>query len=302
MGRKSDQLRDELDLVEAERRALSRQVNDLLAENDVLRNQAAGVTTSAPRVPSTAWEQSAVALGKVLEKTGADPEALVRHAFETIPGEETQRAAREDLQAIEELHRPPPQLDKPESALDVVRANNAERSSLQDSARRNNQIISRVASALRVDQWDADGTQILEKAQQWASFAHWIKQRQKRAPSQEIANELATVLTALVAPSDLAKWIMTREESPGEQMPAVVLEVAQSPAGTDSRIEASVTKANLSKLLNVVIAARHINPTAGDGSEWLSLALMSERGTQELLNLLNLVLLPLLRRMKVVTG
>ncbi len=285
MGRKADELREELELVEAERRALQVQNAELQDKLD----RAQGLN------------QAELGLGPVRGPRIADEDGVEIFRAE--------QAAAADLQAIQELHRPPPQPDKVETSLDVVRANNAERASLQTSARLNNALISRIASALRVTTWDVDGTEILEKCQRWDAFAHWLKQRQKNATGA-VANEIGTVLAALVAPMDLAKWIMDKT---AETVPECAVEVAGSPVGRlpDDYL-GTVTREQLLWIRNscgfvadgpskgVMLGSEVDNYTAA--FSWLDAALKTERGTNELLALLNMVLLPFLRRMQVVSN
>ncbi len=298
MGRKADELRDELELVEAERRALQRQNAELLAELDNLKNKASGIVTSAPRPAHEDIDTEPTGPAK----PGAIPGYQIRHNEISIGGEMVTIATFEDnhsadLQAIQELHRPPPQPEKVETSLDVVRANNRERASLQDSARLNNALISRVASAMKVDRWDSDGTEILEKCQRWANFVYWITKRQANA-SGDVANELGTVLTALVAPADLAKWIMSKT---ADTVPQVVREVAETRSGPSDR---TVSREELLWILNTCKAVAD-TPSRGvllgantqnylNAFSWLDEALETDRGTRELLSLINLVLLPFL--------
>lgn len=67
-----------------------------------------------------------------------------------------------DLQALDELRRPPPLSSDPmESTLDIVRANQRERAELQARTVTANNLLSRIAGAVGLDRWDEAGGEIL---------------------------------------------------------------------------------------------------------------------------------------------
>ncbi len=137
-----EDLEQELAIAEGERDRAVAETRALQEEIDRLRGLAAGagVESSALVVPGTSEADRA---DMVLARTELDSQ----------------------LQAIAELHNPPPTAVKPESALDVVRANNKERGELQERLRAAIGIISRVAASLGVDTWAEDGQEILDAAQ-----------------------------------------------------------------------------------------------------------------------------------------
>jgi len=281
VGKKSERLQEDIDILEAENMALRARIVELEG-GSIKDTRGRGTAGFSARSNVLARTVPAVQPDEPHELVGTDL---------TTEFEPAERAAVSDLQAIQELHRPPPPVDKPETALDVVRANNAERSALQHTTKLQGNLIGRIASAMRVTKWDQDGTEILDKAMQWSTFAHWIKQRQKLATGA-VANELGTILAALVAPTDLAAWIMTKT---ADQVPESALEVASNPeSGPPLDLNRRVGIDELKKLL-------YWSPKDDDVAWWLDAALRSVRGTQELLNLLNMVLIPFLRRIRSVT-
>jgi hypothetical protein len=124
-----DDLEQEIAILESEAEAKDKQLYEMRLELDQLRGAAekAGVSL----VVATPLEQEKQALDHV------------------------RAGINSDLQALDELRNPPQIADgKPESNLDIVRANQRERADLQATVARGNNTLSRIAAALKLEKWN----------------------------------------------------------------------------------------------------------------------------------------------------
>ncbi len=124
-----DDLEQEIAILESEAEAKDKQLYEMRLELDQLRGAAekAGVSL----VVATPLEQEKQALDHV------------------------RAGLNQDLQALDELRNPPQIADgKPESNLDIVRANQRERADLQATVARGNNTLSRIAAALKLEKWN----------------------------------------------------------------------------------------------------------------------------------------------------
>lgn len=113
------------------------------------------------------------------------------------------------------------------SLADVVAQGRQLEHGLRDELTRARDIIGRVAGALQVSQWDADGTEIIQKAQRIEKAKMALRQaitvyRLANEPSERIG-VLQDVLTILTSSREVARWM--------ENKPAAVraMEVAPTP-------------------------------------------------------------------------
>lgn len=114
------------------------------------------------------------------------------------------------------------------SLVDVVAQGRQLEHGLRDELTRARGIISRVAGALQVSQWDADGTELVERAQRVEKAKHELRKlisscRTGESTQPPIVAALATVLGILSSPAAAAKFL--------ENKPAAVraMEVAPTP-------------------------------------------------------------------------
>ncbi len=279
MGRKSDELREELGIVEAERDKYMQLTTELQLEVDRLTNargRAVAITTTA----GDEDREPAVAVDRI-----ADAE-----------------------RAIGELRNPPAPINPVESLTEIVRANNHERSELNTRFSRANTALNRIASALGVTHWDHDASEVLERAQRFATFSHWLGRRLKECEDGMRTDTTSTpvnihlaqadafrgILTALVAPEALSKFV--RERKPPTSTPAMFAAATIPDVATGTFLDKLVTREDLIWLRDA--AAVYAAERQQIAPEWLALVVKSEVATADLLDLLNLVMMPMLRRVQ----
>jgi hypothetical protein len=199
-----------------------------------------------------------------------------------------------------------PTVSKGDSLAQAIEHNLAQAQVLQAELVRNRGIVGRVAAAMQISQWDADGTEIIEKIQRWESFKHVLSKRIRdlRASATTshsihiaVADELEAHLARLMAPKEFAKWLETKPK--GTVSPAVA-ELASSPAAAFEPF----TEKHLADLAAGLREPVHLDGHGGgrdslrylDETFW-DLAHSGAAGG-ELVRLMNLVVLPLLARQR----
>jgi hypothetical protein len=197
-------------------------------------------------------------------------------------------------------------LSKGDSLAQAIQHNVAQAQHLSDELTRARALLGRVAGALQVGQWDADGTEILEKVQRWESLKHALRRRIRelrtlhetwRTESDDvldIADELQALLARLMAPKDLAKWL---DGKPSGVASPTVAALATIHAPTPLR---PFTLTDLARLSN---CARSANGGANtDELQWLPRTMAAIAASivvsGEFVNLMNLVILPALTRLR----
>ncbi len=180
-----DELEQEVDILSAELEEKNRELHQLRAE------------LAAAKGTATALAIKARDAGVELEQT---PEEVERQALD-----DTRKAIETDLQALDELHNPPaPEIDRerPMTSLEVVQHNNNLRASLERSLSGAGQIISRIASIVRIDKWSPDGREIIDAVQRFEHLS-WYISRKRTEVEREVA-KLPKHATAERA--ELAGW------------------------------------------------------------------------------------------------
>lgn len=307
MGRKADALLEELEIVEGERDAYRRRTAELEAELAVAKGTAAIpvgalIKRNADTGEMEVRSPNAQDLLAVTTRAWANGEATAEELRAAIDhadrAESTSRIADAES-AIAELVRPGPPPEKQDTLTDIVRANNRERAELNVTSARTNTILSRVASALGVPRWDHDGTEILEKAQRFTTYSHWLKQRLKGYEAKSnnateiiLAEEVRTVLAAFVAPEHLSKYIIERKPS--------AITLAMAAAAEEPAPEYKLmNRADLLELRDA--SAAHAAERGKVAPPWLAMIARSEMVSNDFVDLVNLVILPALQRAGVVT-
>jgi hypothetical protein len=228
MGEKKE-LREEL--------ALTRRTADQLErENELLRQQIAESGAAPPFRMITDAPPTPVRL-QIAIKLGIDPVSYqgVGLTDEMI------------LEAVERLRNPHLEghdgygdalvVTKADSLAEAVAHNRRERSTLESGLSMSRNIVGRIAGALNVGQWNPDGDEIVEKAQRFGVFQHWLRKRlREHEASQQntdlhgeaLANEIRLVLVALIGEKTLAKLLQNKPIKVSKTM----LEIAETPAPT----------------------------------------------------------------------
>lgn len=172
-------------------------------------------------------------------------------------------------------------------------AHNARTSRHTDSElARNRAIVNRVAAALQIAQWDADGTEIIEIIQRFQSFKYILQARVKELEKQgkdEAAGELSTQLAVIMGSSAYAQWLKNK---PAKTVNAVVAALAVE------------TKLDFREFLAGDIIRLHKvleeSPNRDALTDWLRDDFKALAGSvtasTEFCRLMNLVVLPLLAK------
>lgn len=184
MPSRSD-LEQDVAILEAENGDLKRQLFEAQRDLDIARGatkivvdqaEQAGVELAIPNTPAEAERQELVAMRKHVE---------------------------DDLQALLELRNPLAPPATQESALDIVRANQAERRELNERLAAANLIINRVAAILSIQQWDAEGTELREACQRLVHL-RFSAQRKRGEVEREIK---PTAKHDRAAAAELTGWL-----------------------------------------------------------------------------------------------
>lgn len=266
---------------------LRQRLEDFEAENEKLRERGGQLARQdVPPVRSGVLGRVAAELG--VSGDGADLEGGI-------------------IEAIDRIKNPDgdfgdgPQVTKGDSLAQAIEHNAAERKELLRGVTAARAIVQRVAGALGVGQWDADGTEIIEKAQRWAMFAHAIKRRGEqyiKAGLPALASAMRVLLVELVAPKDLAKFVAKLPE-----VPESVLETAVATSRGDApALERLITYQDVG-YIKTALRDHRTFPTGGVRPMVGLLDLFteldqSEQATEEFCMMMNLVVLPHLRRLR----
>jgi hypothetical protein len=302
MGRKNERLREELDIVEAERHAYKRRAEDLEHENAALRARM-GIT-DAPAPLAIRPPLRTVSAREDSEDDDDDDD--VNGDGHALAVTSADRARIDDAErAIAELRNPSEKPQPGETMTDIVNRNNWERSELNTRNRVQISIISRVASALQVTKWNEDGDEILERAQRLATFNHWLTRRIKDLNKQgdgladgtldkdcllERVDELHVIACALTSPENVSRFIQDRQVKSAPGVLVDSLAAADLPKGNRLKREDLV-------FLRDAVAAKALEQgSTTDAHPWLTKTIASEAATKDLLTLLNEVFLPVLVR------
>ena len=163
-----DEMEQEITILEAEAEEAKREIHQLRAE------------LAAAKGTVTALAIKAKDAGIEIDET---PEDAERSELES-----TRKAIETDLQALDELHNPPPpEIDKEKhmTSLEVVRYNNEQRALLDRSLSSAGQLISRIAAVVRLDRWSPDGREIIEAVQRFEHLS-WYLGKKRREVEGEI--------------------------------------------------------------------------------------------------------------------
>lgn len=234
MGEKKE-LRDELALVKASLSGALRGHEQLLAENEVLREQLAeGVSAPPFRLvtdarPTPTRERIAIALG-------IEPSSYQMGISDEMILEAVERLRNP---ALGEQHPDAVVVSKGDSLAEAIHHNRAERVTLETSLVQSRNIVNRVAGALSVSQWGHDGDELVEKAQRFGVFWHFLRKRLREfeleidSPVTEVLrSEFRTILAALVGDKELARILQNKPIKASK----TVLDLAEAPAPTGKNL------------------------------------------------------------------
>lgn len=191
------------------------------------------------------------------------------------------------------------------------------RETLTEDLRKARMVVNRLAAIHGVTKWNADGDEIVEKAQRWAGFAGAIKRRLKGllavgTPSYSSAalrearvSELSGVYTMLTGPADLSAWVASMPTEVSNRAMVEAVDLPPGTPGTDPDEDKNLTASHVRSLM-MCIESRSPGAfldTTGRTITEAVVALSAFRAVLDsqvsmdaLLNLFNLVILPRARR------
>lgn len=201
-----------------------------------------------------------------------------------------------------------PNLTKGDSLAQAIEHNAGMRAHLEAELRSCRMIVQRIAATLQVPKFDIDGTELLEKVQRWENLKYTIrKRRNDRLKStgllsdalsgDAVAAELGFLLTFLVAPKTLSEWLATK---PPMVASDAVLALAAEPAAPPQFGPMSVR--DLMIITNYLQTSNPSSKTpipCSDASklcEMFEMLVTSRTAATEMVNLINLIVIPLLNR------
>lgn len=186
-------------------------------------------------------------------------------------------------------------------------------------------VINRMAAIFNVQKWDADGSEIVEKAQRWVGFGHDLKRRLKALETAFIGSvganalrfarieEVTAMYARFMGTGDLAKWLAT---IPSDVSTVAMMDAADpAPVGlpeSEPEDRDAISASELRKFIGVTDEATKAGEWAalrdlpsegfqpklhpGKVANLLVRAYRSNVAMETLLKVLNLVILPHLRK------
>jgi hypothetical protein len=192
-----------------------------------------------------------------------------------------------------------PQVSKGDTLAEAMVQNRDERATLLDSLTTSRGIVNRVAAALNVSQWNADGIEIVEKAQRWSGFVYALKIRLRNLTEQNLhtieqlarISEVSAIISQLSAPTTLAKWVA---DHPASVIPPSVVDTASEPAITRDLLRASDVSFIADAISDYETPLHSLK-----SSLCILLRAMAESPavTSEFISMMNLIIIPYLRRL-----
>ncbi len=192
-------------------------------------------------------------------------------------------------------------LSKGDSLSEAIAHNRAAQRNLELELDKARGIIQRVAGAMQIGQWDADGTELVERAQRWDGFKHALRKSldvwRARAssfasndgdPTGAIVLELSGFLALLTSHKDLAAWLKNKPKVAASE---ITLSLASE------RVTGQLFSTE--NLGDIVICLQQTDVDRA-GSLWtrdkMTAIECSRVARDEFINLMNLVILPILAR------
>jgi len=161
---------------------------------------------------------------------------------------------------------------------------------LNEELTRNRSIVNRVAAAMQIPQWDADGTELLERIQRWESFKYQLQARVKELENtgkDDAAAELSTQLAVVMGGKAFSAWLKGK---PPKTVNATVAALAiDMPTGFREFLPGDIIR--IHKLLTDALERDSLTDWLRDDFHALA---SSVTASTEFCRLMNLVVLPLL--------
>lgn len=194
-------------------------------------------------------------------------------------------------------------LVKGDSLAQAIQHNLDMRAHLESEVARLRLVVQRVAEALQVQQFDSDGLELLERINRWQNLKFTIRSRRKELLASGAAtsavDELNHLLAFVTLPKELAEWLSSK---PKPTATDAVIGLGESPRPAASTIR-PITTADISYI-------RSTGMELGDGHDERAYYLYdlvksicaASSASNELVNLVNLVVIPLVERHRAATA
>ena len=204
-------------------------------------------------------------------------------------------------------------LTKGDSLGEAVAHGHSQNAELRAEVTRARSIINRLASVMQVGQWDRDGTELLERAQQYENWKHDLKRRIRElcdgpalgvdevAVNGHIADELQAHLARLMAPKELAGWLKSRP--PRDVVRAATGTVVYLPYPFTFKTD-DVALLHVEHRATGIRSAMAIGNMGNGGSRYLEMSGVfgeireSQVASEEFVRFMNAVILPILARQR----
>lgn len=190
-----------------------------------------------------------------------------------------------------------PQISRGDSLATAIEHNLKTSQHLGDELRRSREIIARIAGALQISAWDADGTELVERVQRYYSLKHHISRRTKElykgnTTQQFAATELQLLLAKIMSNKELAKWL---EGKPAGAVNEAVLEAGESPSTPEFR---PFVHGDIVRLEQMFANNKGDDPLVTWLHDDLNGIVRSRAASEELVRLMNLIVLPIVARQR----
>jgi hypothetical protein len=189
-------------------------------------------------------------------------------------------------------------LTKGDSLAQAVAHNSKVRDELNRELAKSRAVIGRIAAAMQIGEWDADGSQLIERTQRWEFFKHTLSKRIKELlglakircddMNQAIANELETHLATLMASSEFARWVKNKPRRSSDP---------SDPAWSASALPFGQFSEDDLKLLAGVVLSDIVVTEEHYLYEVFQKLLLSAAAGQEFVSLMNVGVMPILARL-----
>lgn len=312
---KKQELKEELAIARRAAATATRDADQLHNENEALRQQLTENVFAPPFRMVTDGAPTPVRV-KIAQSLGIDPASTSAGITDEMILAAVERLRNPQLGSFADLHpteRPSMAMTKSDSLAEAIVHNQKERSDLSTGLAQARNIVNRLAGALNVPLWNADGDEIVEKAQRFGVFAYWLRKRLHAADAQvdafttsplpvvpradvekAVADELRTILSALISDKELARILQNKPV----KVSKTILDLAETPAPSGTTYLDHAFDPDdvmwIHQELKKVSTTRH--PRVDQLFLVFERMAKSAAATEEFVSLMNAIVLPVLRK------
>ncbi len=139
-----------------------------------------------------------------------------------------------------------------ETAIATYRA---ETSTARDELAKARLVINRVAGAMQIDRWDADGTELIERAQRWNTFQVMLRRRTQALAASgrfEVAAELRSQLALLMSKPEHEAWVRSLPDGAASDAVVQAFERGAQYPATMADLDADIIRYGLVAMQSMV--------------------------------------------------